>query len=53
MPDSTYVCPFCGAKDSTTCEFRISDLGTVVPSQQDKALTVGCRVMYFTDHKRP
>lgn len=45
----SYTCPHCGAYDSTTCKFKISDMGTVVKSQQEEARKVGYRVMHYTD----
>lgn len=44
-----YVCPHCGAYDSTTCKFKISALGQVVKSQQEEARKVGCRVQHYTE----
>jgi len=44
-----YVCPQCGAIDSTHCEFRIGAHGTVVPSQVQRARERGCRVVFYTD----
>lgn len=45
-----YVCPHCGAYDSSKCDFPINDrTGSVTTKKQDGARKVGCRVMHYTD----
>lgn len=43
-----YVCPKCGAQDSSRCDFRIVVAGTVAPSQRKRAHEAGCRVEHYT-----
>lgn len=48
-----YVCPRCGAEDSTRCDFEIDErTGTVVYSQQLAAFLAGCRVVHYTPKRQ-
>jgi hypothetical protein len=44
-----YVCPRCGAYDSTRCDFDVSAYDSqIVPSQVIEAHESGCRVEFYT-----
>jgi hypothetical protein len=48
---TSYVCPRCGAQDSTRCDFlRASDDRYGYPkSHEREAREAGCRVMHYHD----
>lgn len=49
---STYVCPYCGAEDSTRCdkaaEMRLADRDPR-PRELAQMRAVGCRVAHYID----